>query len=173
MYLEREKDIMIRFEQVNDTHLDDITTIYNSYILNTTATFNILPLTMEEMKHIVYSGHQRFKSYAIFDQDVLVGYVLLARYKAREAYDKTAEVTVYLKTGCEGKGLGTQAIQFIEQLAVQLDFRALLAVICAENTESVHMFEKSSYFKCGHFREVGEKFGRLLDVVVYEKILSK
>ena len=162
---------MLTYERICDDHLDDILKIYNDYILNSTATFSIEPIDKEEMKHIVYSGHERFLSYVIIEEDMIVGYVLLARYKAREAYDRTAEVTIYLRPDCIGRGIGRQALQFIESVATELEFRALLAVICAENSESVALFKKHDYFECAHFKQVGEKFGRILDVVIYEKLL--
>lgn len=162
---------MLKFERIEDRHLPDILDIYNYYILNSTATFSIEPITPEEMKKIVYSGHERFLSYAVLDEGVIVGYVLLARYKAREAYDRTAEVTIYLRHDCIGKGYGKKALHFIEKIADDLEFRALLAVICAENEDSVQLFAKHGYFKCADFKQVGEKFGRILDVVIYEKLL--
>jgi hypothetical protein len=30
-------------------------------------------------------------------------------------------------------------------------------------------FKKSGYFRCAHMKNIGEKFGKVLDVVVYQK----
>ena len=91
--------------------------------------------------------------------------------KPREAYDNTAEVTVYLRNGLERRGIGTFAVKRIEEIAVQMGFHTLLAVICAENIGSAGLFTSLGYEKCALYREVGIKFGRLLDVVCFEKII--
>jgi L-amino acid N-acyltransferase YncA len=49
----------------------------------------------------------------------------------------------------------------------------LMATICGENDKSIRLFEKNGYFKCAHYKEVEEKFGELLDVVAYQKILYR
>lgn len=145
--------------------------LYNDYIANSTATFSIEALKQAEMDQLLFSGLERFPSYAILVEGIFAGYVMLNRYKPREAYDQTAEVTVYLDSAFHGKGLGKAAMSFIETIAKSYEFRALLGVICAENKASIAMFEKLDYFQCAHFKEVGKKFGRILDVVIYEKLL--
>ena len=47
-----------------------------------------------------------------------------------------------------------------------------MGIITAENESSVKLFERMGYEKCGHFKQVGEKFGRILDVVAYQKLLN-
>ncbi len=47
----------------------------------------------------------------------------------------------------------------------------LVATICGENAASIGVFAKNGYEKCAHYKEVGQKFGQLLDVVAYQKIL--
>ncbi|MCF8018682.1 MAG: GNAT family N-acetyltransferase [Vallitaleaceae bacterium] len=123
------------------------------------------------MEQILFSGFDRFPSYKILFEGKFVGYVLMNRYKPREAYDQTAEVTVYIDEAYHGRGIGYASLKYIETFAKNHSFRALLGVICAENTGSIKLFERLGYFKCAHFKEVGKKFDRLLDVVIYEKLL--
>lgn len=161
----------VRFEETRDDHIPEITDIYNHYILNSTATFHTKKLSPEEIRGIVFTGDPRFPSFAMMDGDSVCGYCLLSPFKKREAYDGTAEVTVYLRPGYIGKGLGKRAVLFLEDVARKKGFHVLLAVICGENTQSMELFGKMSYTQCAHYREVGRKFGRLLDVVSYQKII--
>lgn len=163
----------VKFVEINETYLPQVLEIYNYYVQKSTATFNTQPLTLEEMRQIVYYSDPRFKTFVIFDQDRLCGYCILARYKAREAYSITAEATLYLHPEFTGKGIGSQALQFLESLARQNQFHSLISIICGENTASIKLFEKNGYTKCAHFKEIGKKFGRLLDVVEYQKIIEK
>ena len=165
-----EKQLTI--EKFEKKDIKEVLKIYNYYIKNTTATFSIEPIYEKEMQQLAFSGLERFPSYVLKVGEKVVGYSLLNRYKPREAYDKTAEVTIYLAHDQVGKGYGQKGLTHIIEQAKKFDFHALLAVVCAENTESIHLFEKNGFFQCAQFKEVGEKFGRILDVVVYEKILS-
>ncbi len=161
----------ISFKEMRDEYIPGITDIYNYYILNSTATFHMKELASEEIKGIVYTGDPRFASFAILDGESVCGYCILSPFKKREAYDGTAEVTVYLKPGYTGKGLGKLAISFLEDAARKNDFHVLLAVICGENVQSIELFDKLGYSRCAHYTEVGRKFGRLLDVICYQKII--
>lgn len=160
-----------RFEEMREELLPEVLEIYNYYIENSTATFHVQTLSMEEIREIVFNENPRFKTYAIFTGENLCGYCILAQFKKREAYDQTAEVTVYLKPEFTGKGLGKLAVQEVEKLAAQNGFHTLLAVICGENDSSIRLFEKMGYEKCSHYKEVGKKFGRMLDVVCYQKMI--
>lgn len=161
----------IEFLELDEIYLPQILEIYNYYIKNTTATFHIHPLTLNEMRRIVFYSDPRFKTFVIFNNDQLCGYCILTRFKAREAYRITAEATLYLKPEFTGKGIGSQALRFLEKLARQKGFHSLIGGICGENTASLKLFEKNGYTKCAHYKEVGKKFGRLLDIVHYQKLL--
>lgn len=162
----------IHIEALKEEHLPRVVDIYSYYVLNSTATFHESVPTIEEMKEILFFDNNRHKSFIIKEGDDICGYSILTRHHKREAYDDTADVTVYLKQGCIGKGVGSIAVQHLEQMAKERGFHALVAVICAENDKSITLFERNGYFKCAHYKEVGRKFGRLLDVVCYEKIIS-
>jgi phosphinothricin acetyltransferase len=45
----------------------------------------------------------------------------------------------------------------------------LVGTLCGENHASIRLMEKSGYSRCAHLKNIGEKFGKLLDVVVYQK----
>ena len=130
------------------------------------------PLSLDDMRKLVFFTNPKYKTFVMLEKQRLCGYVLLTRYKSREAYDGTAEVTIYLHLDTLGKGLGSLALTSIEEIARQQQFHVLIGIICGENSRSINLFEKHGYTKCAHYREVGKKFGRWLDVVDYQKILE-
>lgn len=159
------------FEEVNKSHLPFLTEMYNYYILNTTATFFTKCLTQDEMANLLFFENPRYITYVIKNNQNICGYCGLIQYKDKDAYDYTAEVTLYLAPEYTGKGLGKLAMEFIEDIAMGRKFHVLIGIICDENEASKKLVEKCGYEKCAHYREVGRKFGRWLDVVVYQKIL--
>lgn len=163
--------VQVSFLEITEAYLPQVLEIYNHYIENSTATFHIKPLTLEEMRRIVFFTDPRLKTYILLDRENLAGYCILGKYKEREAYDITAEVTIYLHPKYTGRGIGSQALQFIEGVARENRFHSLLSGICGENSASIKLFEKNGYTRCAYYKEVGKKFGRLLDLVYYQKIL--
>ena len=145
--------------------------VYNYYVRTSTATFHTEEIDETTFRGLLFPGYPRYDSWAVVVEGKAVGYVILARYKPREAYDGTAEVTIYLDPAFSAKGLGSAALTFVEARAREREFHNLLAIICGENTASIRLFEKHGYKQCAHYHEVGRKFGRWLDVVSYEKLL--
>lgn len=158
--------------ELQENNFDIVKEIYDYYIFNSTATFFTDVLSVEELKKNIATHHPKYKSYLIrYDNDIC-GFCYLSQYKNRQAYDRTAEFTVYLKPEFTGKGIGSFVMNEIECIAREAGFKVLMGVITAENKDSVALCEKFGYEKCAHFKQVGEKFGKVLDVVAYQKILE-
>jgi L-amino acid N-acyltransferase YncA len=159
------------FEEIREEHLSHVLDIYNHYVLNTTNTFNTEPLTLNEIRNLVTSKNKRYKSFVISSEDIIAGYILITQYKTRQAYDFTAEITIYLKPEFVGQGIGKQSLKFIERIAKENGFHTLIAGLCTENDRSKYLFEGDGYLQCAHLKEVGYKFGRFLDVAFYQKMI--
>lgn len=161
----------ISFKEMNNIYLKDVLDIYTYYVLNSTATFHAHGLSLQEMKELTFFDNSLYRTYVIFADNELSGYVILTQHKKREAYNGTAEVTIYLKQEYTGLGIGSRAIKFIEEYAISKRIHVLIATICGDNISSINLFSHNGYEKCAHYKEVGRKFGQLLDVVAYQKIL--
>jgi phosphinothricin acetyltransferase len=109
-------------EELREEHLPEVLEIYNYYILNTTVTFHSHELSADEMRELVFFDSDKYKAFIIKEDEKTCGYVILTQYRKREAYDGTAEVTVYLRHDCCGRGLGSMAVRFAEQLAKRRAF---------------------------------------------------
>jgi phosphinothricin acetyltransferase len=107
----------IAFEEMKEAYLEEVRSIYNYYVRNSTATFQLRELDAKEMRELVFFDTPKYAAYVIKAGETVCGYVILTQFKKREAYDGTAEVTVYLKRGYTGKGIGSKAVSFIEERA--------------------------------------------------------
>ncbi|MBN2347376.1 MAG: N-acetyltransferase [Bacteroidales bacterium] len=161
----------IRFVEIQEKDYTFIKEVYDYYILNSTATFHMSEISLDELKSMILLNHPKYKSYIIKSDNRNCGYCYYGPYKNRPAYDRTAELSVYLLPEFSGKGIGTHAIQHIEKIAGNYKIKVLIAIISGDNLSSIRVFEKSGYEKCAHFKQVGEKFGKILDVVGYQKML--
>jgi L-amino acid N-acyltransferase YncA len=160
---------MVEFSQVTNTDLAAILAIYNDYILNSTATFHSEKLSKNDLEEFLYVSHLKYPSFLIRGNDEIIGYCFLTQYKKRQAYDRSAEMSIYLKPEFTGKGIGLVALNHLEAAAKKAGIHVLVGTICGENHASIRLMEKSGYSKCAHLKNIGEKFGKILDVVVYQK----
>ena len=161
----------IEYKELEEEDLEIVKEIYDYYILNSVATFHTELISISELKEFIPVGHPKYKSFLILYGGSVCGYCYMAPYKKRQAYDRSAEVTIYLRPAYSGRGIGYQVIPKLEEIAVGKGIKVLLGVITDGNEASIRLFRACGFEKCAHFRQVGEKFGKILDVVVCQKIL--
>ena len=160
---------MIRF--VTQRDVKRITEIYNYYIINTTISFEIKPLTEDEMRNRIESvlAHGPF---LVWEEDgEIAGYCYAHPWKERAAYHNTLETTVYLSPKHFRKGIGSKLMQQLISHCRADDKKVLIACITANNEASIEMHHRLGFKKVSHFNQVGEKLGQTLDVVDMQLIL--
>jgi len=160
---------MAEFLPIDEKDLPVIKEIYDHYILNSTATFHSRPVTVTELKELLNFPRRRYPAFTIRAGGKIIGYCFLTRYKNREAYDRTAELSIYLRPECTGKGIGPAALRHLEKAAKRSGIHVLIGTLCGENTQSIRLMETAGYSRAARLKNVGEKFGKVLDVVIYQK----
>ncbi len=161
----------LSIEPIREEHLRPCLDIYGFYVENSTATFHTHIPDMDEFREIVYLNKHRNKGFVITQNGRICGYVVLGRFSPREAYDDTGSLAIYLHPDCCGQGIGRIALRFIEQYAAEQGFHTLVATICGENQQSIRLFEGNGYTRCAHYKELGKKFGRILDIIALQKFI--
>ena len=154
---------MIRPVTATDAHR--IVDIYNDYILNTTISFETKPLTVEQMRCRIEEIASHCP-YIVWEEDgEIAGYCYAHPWKERAAYHLTLETTVYLSPQYFRKGIGSQLMQRLIEDCRKMGFKVLIACITADNEASIEMHRHLGFKQVSYFEQVGEKFGKMLDVV--------
>ena len=162
--------IVIRFAGIAD--LEAITEIYNEAVRTTTATFDTEPKTVEARRSWFESHSDRHPILVAELAGQVVGWGCLTKWSDRPAYDETAETSFYVKEEHRGRGIGRKLKQAIIETARGLGFHSLIARVADGSEESLHLNETFGFQRVGTLREVGRKFGRLLDVHILQLILN-
>lgn len=157
---------MIRKVRIQDA--TDIVAIYNRYIVDTTITFDTEPVSVDEMRNRIHDIASCFPYFVYEHQGRVVGYAYVHQWKERAAYARTLETTVYLSPDAFHSGIGTTLMQHVIDECRSLGYRVLIACITAENTGSLEFHKSLGFTQVSFFHNVGEKFGRLLDVIDME-----
>ena len=150
--------------------LKAITDIYNEAIMTTDATFDLEPKTEEE-QGIWLAGHDLMHPVLVAELGgVVIGWASLSEWSPRAAYAGTAEISLYIKAEFRGKGAGRKLLEDIMQEGERVGLHTVLARITTGNAVSIHLHESLGFEQVGVMREVGQKFGGKLDVLIMQRI---
>jgi len=151
--------------------VEAITAIYNEAVATTTATFDTEPKSVSDRQRWFETHGPRHPVLVACSGGEVVGWACLSAWSDREAYSGTAEITYYVAESARRRGVGRALQQAIVRAAVERGFHTLIARITAGNDVSVRLCEGSGFERIGTLREVGNKFGDLLDVHILQKML--
>jgi len=163
--------LVIRKAQVKD--LRAITDIYNEAILTTDATFDTAQKTIDEQKAwFADHGPKNPVIVAAVDNRVC-GWASLSKWSTRCAYEDTVEISVYVKQEYRGCGIGKKLMQEVLAAGDKVGLHTVISRITYGNTASIHLHEQLGFEHIGLMKEVGKKFGRMLDVCMMQKIYHR
>lgn len=156
-----------------EADLPEIASILNYEIDHTVNCFRTRTLTEEDAWQW-WQGREtgRYPAWVAEQESQIVGWASLSRWSAYEAYDATAEVSIWIRPAAQRRGIGRRFFTVMIEHAISADFRVLLSRIEAANEPSLLLHERFGFTRVGTMHRVGEKFGRLLDVVIMERQLA-
>jgi len=152
--------------------VDAITEIYNEAILTTTATFDTEPKSTSERLQWFQSHDNRHPIWVAVLDGKVAGWISLSKWSDRPAYNDTSETSVYVKSEYRSQGIGRTLMQTMFKEAQQLKYHTIIARIAGDSDVSLHMHENFGFVQVGILKEVGRKFGKLLDVHILQKLLD-
>jgi len=161
-----------KIRKATEKDIKDITKIYNEAIVKTNATFDTEEKTIDKMKKW-FKDHSSNNPIIVSEKDrKIVGFACLSKYSTKNAYSKTTEISLYVKEKYQGKGIGKKLMEEILKEGRKVGIHAVIARITDGNDVSINLHEEFGFEKVGMLKEVGKKFGKLLDVHVLEKIFD-
>ena len=162
--------MIIRNVLISD--IPQVVEILNYYVGNDSCTFQINPYTISEISEKIAEITKVYPYIVMEEDNEVIGFAYASRWREKQAYDKSAETTIYLNPQQKHRGLGKILYQeLIEQLR-QKNFRLLVACLTLPNPSSVRLHESLGFEKAGEFRDAGYKFNRWCDVGFWQKVLK-
>jgi L-amino acid N-acyltransferase YncA len=164
---------MIHIRPAGEEDLPQMLEIYNEIILNTTAVYEYRPHTLS-MRQAWFEAKIRdgYPVFAAAEEEELLGFSSFGPFRAWPAYKYSVENSVYVKSGRRGLGIGRLLLEPLILSAAERDMHAIIASIDADNEASYRLHRSCGFAEVAHFREVGFKFGRWLDLKFLERVLD-
>jgi phosphinothricin acetyltransferase len=161
---------MIQLRAATEKDLASILDIYNEAVLNTTATFDTEPRSLEKQRAWFFSHKKIHPVLVAEDNGTVLGWASLSPWSDRCAYDTTVEISVYIHKDHRGRGLGSRLLEEVIRLGKNLEIHTVLSRITQGNETSIHIHERCGFKTIGVMKEVGYKFNRFLDVHMMQLI---
>ncbi|MES1215189.1 MAG: N-acetyltransferase family protein [Bacteroidota bacterium] len=163
---------MIQIREAIENDLPQLLAIYNDIILNTTAVYDYEPHTLE-MRQAWFKTKQEqgFPVFVAEDENKIVGFSSIGPFRAWAAYKYSVENSVYVATDVRGKGIGKLLIPPLIEAAKELNMHTIIASIDASNEASLKLHKSFGFEEVAHFKEVGWKFERWLDLKFLQLII--
>ena len=105
-------------------------------------------------------------------QEKTIGWVSFQNFYGRPAYQKTAEISIYIDEKCRGKGFGRQILQYSLGKCPELGIENLLAFIFAHNLPSLTLFEKFGFELWANLKNIAELDGEKQSLIILGKTIK-
>ncbi|GHF30660.1 phosphinothricin acetyltransferase [Deinococcus metalli] len=143
-----------------------IVAIYNHAVLHTTASYDLEPVSVDS--RLAWYDHKVADGWPVLvaeEGGEITGWATYGPFREKPGYRFTAEHSVYVREDCRGRGVGRTLLRALIALARERGLRTLVGGVDADNAGSLAFHEGLGFARVAHFRHVGHKFGRWLDLV--------
>jgi len=170
--------VIIRRASVDDA--DEILAVYGYYVEHTAISFEYEVPALDEFRKRIERTLEKYPYLVAVSDGDIVGYAYAGPFVGRAAYNRSAELTIYLKPGENRKGIGRKLYEALEGELSQMKITNLYTCIGDPITEDEYLTRNSENFhahlgflKVGTFHKCGYKFGRWYNMIWMEKIIGK
>ena len=162
--------VTVRIADTSDAAV--IAQIYNFEVENSTATFDLVPRTIEAQREWIADRSGAFSAIVADDTEKgVIGFAALSTYRDKAGYRTTVEDSVYVHRDHQRQGVGRLLLGSLVDLARDSGFHTIVARIDSQGYGSVALHRSFGFFEVGVEREIGRKFGRWLDSIIMQKML--
>lgn len=152
--------------------LPQLLDIYNDIILHTTAVYDYEPHTLDMRRQWFETKRQQsFPVFVAEEHGIILGFSSIGSFRAWAAYKYSVENSIYVRADVRGKGIGKMLLQPLIEASKALGMHTIIAGIDATNAASIQLHKNFGFEKVAHFKQVGYKFNRWLDLTFLQLML--
>lgn len=165
---------MWRIRPAVEADVPQINDIVNHFIRETTANWSYEDRPLEE-GYEWFHAHQgpRYPIYVVEQDGAVAAYGCLSPFRPKAGYWPVAENSVYVRPEFNGRGMGKALMQRLIADGRAAGLRVITAWVDADNQNSIVFHERLGFLRTGEMRNIGEKFGRRISVVILDLDLEE
>ncbi|MFN3975042.1 MAG: arsinothricin resistance N-acetyltransferase ArsN1 family A [Dehalococcoidia bacterium] len=166
------KAISITVRPAQEADVPAITEIYNQGIEDRTATLEGEPHSVEERREW-FRAHGPSEPILVAQAgDTLVGWASLSRYKPRRCYDGVKELSIYVRRGWRGKGVGLVLLDALLKKGAEVGVHKVVLYAFPFNGPALSLYRKMGFRTVGIYRHHGLLDGEWRDIIAMELDLA-
>lgn len=146
--------------------------ILNDIIANTTAVWTEEPVDAENRRAWLEDRTRSSYPVLVAERDGVIGFASFGDFRPPPGYCGTVELSVHVRAGERGGGVGTELVSELIERATALGKHVLIAGVEATNTASLRLHGRLGFRQVAYLPEVGRKFNRWLDLVLLHRPLQ-
>lgn len=145
--------------------------VYAQYI-DTAITFEYRLPTVEEFAHRISDTLKNHPYLVWMESGRLCGYAYAHQLKEREAYQWSAELSIYLDSSMTSRGMGKTLYTLLIEILKRQGVRTVYGCVAIPNHASERLHEKLGFHRNGIFRNAGFKNKEWHDTAWFEKNIA-
>ena len=163
---------MRKIRSASSGDADRICAIYNHYVLTDIATFEETLVPVDDMRQRVEDVQKQLFWLVYEDAGSVLGYAYAGRWKPREAYRYSVELSVYVDPERVGEGIGKQLYSDLLDRLRETQVNSVIGGVAGNNPMSIGLHRSFGFEQVAHLRAVGFKFGQWIDVRYFQLLLQ-
>lgn len=150
--------------------------LYNALIDSTTVAWMEEKQTTHQRR--AWFRQQQRNGYPVLvaqDRTGVVGFAAYGSFRGSgkwPGYRHTVEHTIHVDGERWGQGIGRLLMEALVERARQSDVHVMVGAIDGHNIDSIRFHERLGFVEVARMPEVGQKFGRWLDLLLMQRIIE-
>lgn len=144
-----------------------IQAIYAYYVLNSVATFEVKPPSIEEMKNRINTIlTEGYPFIVALSNNKVIGFSYAKIYYGRDGFKPTVEDSIYVDHTMKGLKIGDLLLTELIHQCKKMGLKHMIAYVGGgeANTASMHLHQKHGFQLIGIYKNIGYKLGAYHDM---------
>lgn len=162
----------VHFRRVTEEDVVPILAIYAPYVTDSAITFEYDVPSEEEFRQRIRTISAEYPYFVCESDGQIIGYAYAHRHMERAAYQWNAEISIYIRQGFTGKGLGKTMCQALIDLLRLQGIRNVFSCVTIPNERSAHLHHSMEFSTEGIFQNAGYKCGKWQTIAWFRKNIA-
>ncbi len=161
----------MELRSANTRDAADLLQIYEQYI-HSAVTFECKLPSCSEFAERIASISTLYPYLVAVENHCIIGYAYAHRFQSREAYQWSAELSIYLDTASVGRGRGSILYSKLIRLLARQGVRTVYGCVALPNPASERLHVKLGFHSVGVFHNAGFKNNQWHSIAWFEKNIA-
>lgn len=162
----------VHFRRATEDDVVPILAIYAPYVTDSAITFEYDVPSEEEFRQRIRTISTEYPYFVCESDGQIIGYAYAHRHMERAAYQWNAEISIYIRQGFTGKGLGKTMCQALIDLLRLQGIRNVFSCVTIPNERSAHLHHSMEFSTEGIFQNAGYKCGKWQTIAWFRKNIA-